>query len=50
MTFPARTFGTPAGVLEGAFEQRAAQHVAQVGDARHEFVPGIQGALTCHQY
>jgi hypothetical protein len=40
MTLPARTFGTTAGVTEGASEERAAQHLVQVGEASHEFVPG----------
>ena len=48
MALTARTFGTTAGVMEGALEERAAQHLAQVGDASHEFVAGIEGAAACH--
>ena len=50
ITFTAGAFGTTAGVMEGALEERAAQHLAQIGDASHEFVAGIHGASACHHY
>src|ERR1022692_2594080 len=50
MTLTARTFGTTAGVMNGALEERAAQYLAQVGDSSHESVSGRDGALVCHQY
>jgi hypothetical protein len=31
-------------------EERAAQDLVQAGDAGDEFVAGLDGALTCHQY
>jgi len=45
MTFAARTFGTTAGVMESALEERAAQHLVRVGEASHQFVPGLDGAF-----
>jgi len=50
MAFPAGAFGTTAGVMEGAFEERAAHHVGEVSDTGYEFIPGIESALTCHHY
>ena len=48
MPFTTRALGTTAGVMDGALEQRAAQDLAQIGDASHELVAGSEGGFTRH--
>jgi hypothetical protein len=43
-------FGTTAGMVKGSFEQGAAEHIAEVGEAGEKLVAVGGGLLVCHLY